>query len=210
VLKKERLKAGSTEPWKPLENSLSEKKGIIMNEQKLKKLLADLAERTTEPVRPTLAEDIKQHIPQNLHHKRGMDTVNIIIDLRISKYATAAVIIIVLILMANFFSTQHSAENNILQDSRMLFNYVLGGSNTDRTDVIKSLLNKYNELVNTGKEAVYYGENLAPDNNDALLMQWKLDDGKYMVIFNDLRVKAVDAEELIKLQAQMLQNKANF
>ena len=181
-----------------------------MNEQKLKKLLADLAERTTEPVRPTLAEDIKKHIPHNLHHKHGMDTVNIIIDLRISKYAAAAVIIIVLILMANFFGTQHSAENNILQDSRMLFNYVLGGSNTDRTDVIKSLLNKYNELVNTGKEAVYYGENLAPANNDALLMQWKLDDGKYMVIFNDLRVKAVDAEELIKLQAQMLQNKANF
>jgi len=55
---------------------------------------------------------------------------------------------------------------------------------------------------------VYYGDVIDPADGNAVLMQWKLSDGSYRVIFADLREETISAEELIKLQAQMLQKKA--
>jgi len=59
-------------------------------------------------------------------------------------------------------------------------------------------------LLHKGKDVVYYGDSIDPDNSDALLLRWKLSEGKYKVIFGDLSAKTVTAEELIELQAQML------
>lgn len=177
-----------------------------MGEEKLKKLMNELAERTTESVRPGLAEDIKHRIPQKLtpSHRIGTDTVNIIIDLRVSKLAAAAVIIATMILFAVFFGSRDSVGDGIYQDGKLLVKYCLGGENTDRSDILAGISKFYEYLLHKGKDVVYYGDSIDPDNSDALLLRWKLSEGKYKVIFGDLSAKTVTAEELIELQAQML------
>ena len=43
---------------------------------------------------------------------------------------------------------------------------------------------------------MYYGENVTPEDSDAILLRWRLDDGKYRVIFGDLDQKDVTAQQL--------------
>ncbi len=178
-----------------------------MREEKLGKLLNELAERTAEPVSPGLAENIKHQIPQRLMpHRSGMDTINIMIDLRISKLAAAAVIIVTMILLASFLGGRDLAGNGIYQDGKLLVKYCLGWAGAGGSDVLAGR-SKYEHLVHQGKDVTYYGDGIDPDDSNAVLMQWKLPDGKYRVIFADLRAKTVSAEELIELQARMLQKK---
>ena len=87
----------------------------------------------------------------------------------------------------------------------MLLKHFLAGENAGRSDVLADM-SKY--LVGQGKHVVYYGNNIGPEDSDAVLMHWKLSDGKYMVILGDLRGKEVSSEELIEMQARMLQKKA--
>lgn len=180
----------------------------MMKEEKLEKLLNELADKTAEPVRPGLAEDIKHRIPHRLMPRRGgMDTVNIIIDLRISKLTAAAVIIITMVLCANFLGGQDSTGNGIYQDGKMLLKYFLQGEAAGRGEVLADMSELYEYLVHQGKDVVFYGDSIDLEDSNAVLMQWKLSDGRYRVTFSDLRAKTVSAEELIKLQAQMLQGK---
>ncbi len=179
-----------------------------MREEKLGKLLNELAEKTAEAVSPELAEDIKHQIPHRLTpHKSGMDTINIMIDLRISKLAAAAVIIITMALWAHFLGSRDLAGGGIYQDSKLLIKYFLWGESTSQADISVSMSNLYEDLVQQGKDVVYYGDSIDPEDSNAVLIQWKLPDGRYSVILGDLSVKTVSAEELIKLQAQMLQKK---
>jgi hypothetical protein len=179
-----------------------------MREEKLGKLLNELAQRTVEPVSPGLAEDIKHQIPHGLiPHRGGMDTVNIIIDLRVSKLAAAAVIIATMILCANFLGGRDFGSNGIYQDGRLLARYLLGSTGAGKSNILAGRA-KYEYLVHRGKEIVFYGDSIDPEDSNAVLMQWKLSDGKYQVVFGDLHEREVDAEELIKLQARMLQKKA--
>jgi hypothetical protein len=178
-----------------------------MREEKLGKLLNELAD-VAEPVRPHLAEDIKHQIPQQLSpHRGGMDTVNIIIDLRISKLAAAAAIIVTMILFANFFGGQSPADGGIYQNGKLLIKYCLGDIGTNRSNVLTAK-SRYEYLAQRVKDVVYYGDSVDPQDSNAVLIQWKLSDGQYKVIFGDLREKTVSAEELIRLQARMLQKKA--
>ena len=86
-----------------------------MNEEKLTKLLNDLADATAEPVRPGLSEDIKQQIPKRIStHKGGTDTVHIVINLRISKLAAAAVIILTILLCAGLFGGREWTSDGIV------------------------------------------------------------------------------------------------
>jgi hypothetical protein len=179
-----------------------------VREEKLGKLLNELADATAEPVHPYLAEDIKHQIPQQLSpHRGGMDTVNIIIDLRISKLAAAAAIIVTMILFANFFGGQSPADGGIYQNGKLLIKYCLGGIGADRSNVLTAK-SRYEYLAQRVKDVVYYGDSVDPQDSNAVLIQWKLSDGEYKVIFGDLREKTVSAEELIRLQARMLQKKA--
>ena len=74
-----------------------------MSEEKLGKMLGELAERAAESVRPGLCEDIKDHIPRPLiPHKRGIHTVSIMIDLGVGKLTAVAAIIIAMLLFARF------------------------------------------------------------------------------------------------------------
>jgi hypothetical protein len=179
-----------------------------VREEKLGKLLNELADATAEPVHPYLAEDIKHQIPQQLSpHKGGMDTVNIIIDLRISKLAAAAAIIVTMILFANFFGGQSPADGGIYQNGKLLIKYCLGGIGADRSNVLTAK-SRYEYLAQRVKDVVYYGDSVDPQDSNAVLIQWKLSDGEYRVVFGDLREETVSAEELIRLQARMLQKKA--
>jgi len=178
-----------------------------MEEEKLKKLLNGLAEKSTEPVRPSLADDIKHQIPHRLTpHRSRMNTINIIIDLRVSKLTAAAVIIITMILCVNFLGSRDSTGGGILQDGKLLAKYFLTGRSAEKNTALASR-SKYDYLVRQGREVVFYGDSIDPEDSNAVLLQWKLSDGEYGVMFGDLRTKTVGAEELIKLQAQMLRKK---
>ena len=179
-----------------------------MREEKLGKLLGELAEETTEAVNPSLAEDIKQQVPQNLTpHRNGMDTINIMIDLRISKLAAAAVIIITMVLWAYLLGGRDSTDGGLYQDSKLLIKYCLGGEDASRSDVLAGMSKFYEYLIHQGRKVVYYGDSVDPEDSNSVLIHWKLPNGKYMVRFVDLRAETVSAEELIKLQARMLQKK---
>lgn len=173
-----------------------------MKEEELKNLLSELAESSSEPVRAGLAEDIKQQVPSGLMtHGRAMNTVSIIIDLRINRLVAAAVIIVAMILMANFFAGRYSGDGNIFQQSSMFLRY-LTGTDKDRAVTVRS---RYELLAHKGLDVVYYGLDVDSQDSNSILMHWKVSDGKYKVLFGDLREEEISAEELIRLQAQMLQ-----
>ena len=96
----------------------------MRKEQELKELLNQLSDATTEPVPPALGEDIKRQIPHRLsHHRAGMDTINIIIHLRINKLAAAAAIIITIIFCATFLGGRDSTGGGVLKDSMLFIKY---------------------------------------------------------------------------------------
>jgi hypothetical protein len=178
-----------------------------MEEEKLKKLFSELAEKTTESVRPGLCDDIKEQIPHRLiPHRKGMDTINIIVDLRISKLTAAAAIIITLILCANFLGVRASTGGGIFNDGVLMMRYFLTGARVSESDLSAARL-KYEQLVNQDREAVYYGEGIDRYDSNAVVLHWKVSEGEYRVMFADTREKTVSSEELIKLQAEMLQKK---
>jgi hypothetical protein len=177
-----------------------------MKNEQLKKVLNELAKATEEPVRPDLAEDIKHHIPHTLNpHKRGMDTINIIIDLRINKLVAAAIIITTMILLAHFFGGRNIQGDSIFQDSKMLAAYLLRG-NANNSD-LTAVQSKYKHLLERGEQAVYYGDRANLNDSRTVLLQWKLPDGSYRVITGDWQEKTIDAEQLIELLSYMLQEK---
>jgi len=181
-----------------------------MKEQELGKLLNELTDMTTEPVRPDLAENIKHQIPHKLTvHKGGLDTINIIINLRINKLTAAAAIIIVMILSASFLGANSTGEG-IYQDGKLLLRHYLTDEKSGRNDELAGMSKLYEYLVSQGKNVAYYGNSIDPKDRYGILMQWKVADGKYKVILvnaGTLSLKTVSAEDLIELQRRMLQNK---
>jgi hypothetical protein len=58
------------------------------------------------------------------------------------------------------------------------------------------------KLEAEGKDPVYYGTTVTATDGDKVLLRWKLEDGKYRVIFGDLRVEDVSAGRLAELEAK--------
>ncbi len=56
-------------------------------------------------------------------------------------------------------------------------------------------------LRSEDKEPAYYGDSVTAGDVDKVLLRWKLDDGQYRVIFGDLRIEDVSAEQLAELEA---------
>ena len=174
-----------------------------MEKEGLKELLNELAGVTAEQVRPGFNEEIKRQIPQQLSpHKGGTDTIHIVINLRISKLAAAAVIIITILLCASLFGGRDWISEGIVDGVRDSLAW-LGAS---RADVL-AVRSKYEDLIRQGKHVVYYGDSIDPGDNSAILMQLKLPDGKYRVVFGDGSTTIVNAEELIELLSRMLQKR---
>lgn len=176
-----------------------------MREDKLKELLSKLADFTAEPVRQDLDEDIRHHIPYRLvRHKVNWHTFRIMIDLRLSRSVAAAVIIISISVWAGFLGAWSTSPNQVLQDGKLLMKYGWEGEKAGTDEVLESLEDFCKYLAVQGEKVTYYGKSADPDDNYAVLMHWKLPDGKHRVIFNDLSTMVVPPDTLIKLQAYML------
>ena len=63
----------------------------------------------------------------------------------------------------------------------------------------------YMTLVQDKKDPAYYGNQLTPDDVDAVLMRWKLDNGKYKVVFGDLSTVEMEYEDMITIEPESLQ-----
>jgi hypothetical protein len=176
-----------------------------MEEKQIKELLTELGRRLTEPVPPGLGEQIKQRIPHRLaRHKIGWDTVNIIIDLRLSKSVAAAVIVLAMILLLNLFGGRDSTVRGIVHDSLLLVKY---WGSAGQEDIVAARA-RYEYLVHRGEDVVWYGSPADLQDGNSVLMQRKLPDGKYAVTFVDGRQREVDSQEMVDLLARMLQKKA--
>ena len=53
----------------------------------------------------------------------------------------------------------------------------------------------YKMLANEEREPEYFGATVKPGDSKAVLLKWKLDDGRYRVIYGDLRVETVDSAD---------------
>ncbi|MBN1127137.1 MAG: hypothetical protein JXA82_19195 [Sedimentisphaerales bacterium] len=58
----------------------------------------------------------------------------------------------------------------------------------------------FGTLQTEGKEAVYYGRTVTADDANKVLLRWKLDDGKFRVIFGDLRIEDISSTRLAELE----------
>ena len=175
-----------------------------MKEEQINELLNELGRRVTEPVRPGLSEEIKQRIPHRLsRHKIGWDTVNIIIDLRLSKSVVAAAIIITMILLLNLFGGRDLTSGGIIKDSMLLIKY-WGSSGEGQVSISRS---RYEHLLDRGENVIWYGDSIDIKDTNAVLMQRKLPDGKYELTFVDGHEKQVNSEQLVKLLIRMLEKR---
>jgi hypothetical protein len=175
-----------------------------MKEERIQKLLNELGTRISEPVPPGLGDEIKQRIPHRLsRHKIGWNTVNIIIDLRLSKSVAAAVIIITMILLLNLFGSQDSTGGGIIKDGVLLIKY-LGGSGEKQVSISRS---RYELLLSRGENVIWYGDSIDIKDPNAVLMQRKLPDGKYELTFADGHEQQVNTEQLVELLTRMLEKR---
>ncbi|MHC4543485.1 MAG: hypothetical protein ACYTDW_02665, partial [Planctomycetota bacterium] len=69
---------------------------------------------------------------------------------------------------------------------------------------IQSIGMFYMTLVQDGNDPAYYGDKVTPEFPHAVLMRWKAEDGNYRVIFGDLTIEDVTADELAELEAAPL------
>ena len=58
----------------------------------------------------------------------------------------------------------------------------------------------YDKLVREKKDVVYYGDKITIQDSSKVLMRWKVSDDEYRVIFGDLSVKTVSADQLAELE----------
>jgi outer membrane lipoprotein-sorting protein len=60
----------------------------------------------------------------------------------------------------------------------------------------------YADLLENEQDATYYGEDVGPRDYDRVLLRWRTEDGRYRVVYGDLRVEDVSAERLEELEDQ--------
>jgi len=172
-----------------------------MDQQKTENLLEELAEKTVELPPAVLAEKIKNRIPETIRPHRATDGFNIVINLRVSKLAAAAAIILTMVLCANLFERSDLSAGSIYDDCKLFLTCRLTGGGNE----LALAKTRYQYLLDKGEEVFFYSPGIAQKDSNAILLQWKLSDGNYRVIFTNLREETVSAEELIKLQVRMLQ-----
>lgn len=181
---------------------------MTTDKERIEELLKAFPKRGLEPVRPGLMQDIKNRIPHRLIAHR-MDTVNIIVDLRISRIAAAAAIILALILAGGLFGGREALSTRIFQDGKVFLEHALAGDDAYRGDVLGELMNVRDSLVAQGREVVYYGDRAHLNDPHVVLMHWKLEEeDRYGVILGDLSARTVSGKSLIRLQAYMLKKQS--
>lgn len=56
------------------------------------------------------------------------------------------------------------------------------------------------KLVQEKRDPMYYGDRVGPADTDAVLLRWKLDSGKYKVIFGDLSSVEMEYADMVKIE----------
>jgi hypothetical protein len=174
-----------------------------MGNERIAELLKGWSKRLTGSIRPGLSGEIKQRIPDGLSAHR-IGTINIIVDLRASRVAVAAAILIGLTLIGGILGSRGGVVQ-IFRDSTRFVKYAFIGEDAYKGQAVSNLTSVREGLVSQGREAIYYGYPANPKDKRAILMQWKIDDGNYRVIRADLSAETVSASTLIRIQARMLQ-----
>jgi hypothetical protein len=177
-----------------------------MEKREVEELLKVLPGQLIERARPGLAQEIKNRIPHRLSLHR-MDTISIIVDLRISRVAAAAAILLAVFLIGTFFGGRDADGLQMVQDGKLFIRYALGGEKAYKAEVLGELAKFRDALTEQGREVVFCGDRANLKDQYAILMYWPLPDGKYGVILGDLSAKTVTAKTLIRLQARMLQER---
>ena len=172
-----------------------------MEQKRVEELLKVLPGQLIEQARPGLAREIKNQIPAQLPIHR-MDTINIIVDLRISRLAAAAIILLVILVLGGLCGWR----DTLGRDSKLLLKYTLGGNRVCDADVLAGLQKYRNDLAAQGRDVVYYGDRANLDDPYAVLMYWSIPDSndEYGVILGDMSARTVSAGMLIRLQTSML------
>jgi hypothetical protein len=176
-----------------------------MDNERITDLLRDVSQSLGSPIRPGLSTEIKRRIPERLA-PHGVGTINIIVDLRVSRIAAAAAILIGLVVFGGIVESRGGALQ-MYRDSKLLVRYALAGEDAYKGEALSNLANIRDSLIAQGREVTYYGDNVNRKDEMAILMQWKIDDNKYGVILGDLSAQTVSPTTLIWLQAQMLQER---
>ena len=178
-----------------------------MDTRTTENLLKALAEDGIERARPELGDQIKARIPYRLIPHRW-DTINIIVDLRVSKVAAAAVILLAMLLIGGFFGGRDAAGARMYEDGKLVLKYTLGGENACKAEFLGNLSKFRDDLIAQGREVVYYGDQAKLKDPCAIIMHWKLSEDRYAVILGDLTTRTISSKTLIALQAHMLQGRA--
>jgi hypothetical protein len=177
-----------------------------MDNERITGLLKGWSQRLAASIRPGLSREIKQKIPDRLAPHR-IGTINIIVDLRASRVAAAAAILIGLIVVGGVLGSRGGIVQ-MYRDGRLLVKYTLVGEDAYKAEALSSLANLRDNLLAQGREVVYYGDRANLKDGMGILMQWKIDDDKYGVVLGDLSAQTVSPSTLIRLQARMLQERS--
>jgi hypothetical protein len=177
----------------------------MIGEKRIEALLNAFRERGIEKPRPELGQAIKGHIPHRLS-VHGLDTISIIVDLRISRLAAAAVILLVVFLAGSFFGGHEGMTGGVYENGKFFLKYALGGNEASRSRILEGLSIYRDNLLAEGKEVVYYGDRAKVNDPYSILMHWKQSEDRYGVIFGDFSARTVSAKTLIRLQAHMLKD----
>ena len=65
---------------------------------------------------------------------------------------------------------------------------------------LRNACNFYRDLLTEDKDPAYHGDRVDGRDFDRVLLRWRLEDGRYRIIFGDLRTETVAAEELERLE----------
>lgn len=166
-----------------------------------------------EAPRAGLSQEIIRRIPARLSVHR-LDAINIIVDLRISRLAAAAAIVVAIFLAGGVFGGRDALRAGIYRDSRQLIANALGGEEEASQDDLMTWLTAYllsqrragnNEvgtdiltwlpayLLSQGEVVAYYGPSEDPN---AILWHWRYSQDTYLVMLADYSARVVSAASL--------------
>lgn len=172
-----------------------------MEDKKIEVLLKELSNHTKANAGHGLDDKIKRYIPNIfMYRSDGARTIKIIIDLKLNQIA-AVVIILTVIVCVHIFGDKDSPISTLCEDAKIVVQFMMGDIAWNN----KVTASDYKQLIPDGKDFVYYGDSVDATDSDSVVMHWQLDDGRYRVYLGNMRMKTVTADELIELQAKMIQ-----
>lgn len=92
------------------------------------------------------------------------------------------------------------AEAEEFLDGRHSSYDAAAGRDLEAVFSLRSACNFFRDLDNAGQDVAYYGATVKAGDFDRVLMRWRLEDGRYRVIFGDLRITTEDGSKLEDLE----------